>query len=61
MNVKTVLITGAAVNLGAKLRRHLEGRYDLRLLTAPYSTLSLFGAANTRQETLLSLIKGQPA
>lgn len=29
---KTVLITGAAGNLGAKLRRHLEGRYVLRLL-----------------------------
>src|SRR3954454_14876483 len=29
---KTVLITGAAGNLGAKLRHHLEGRYDLRLL-----------------------------
>jgi nucleoside-diphosphate-sugar epimerase len=29
---KTVLITGAAGNLGGKLRRHLEGRYDLRLL-----------------------------
>src|SRR5262249_50819903 len=29
---KTVLITGAAGNLGAKLRRHLEGRFDLRLL-----------------------------
>jgi uronate dehydrogenase len=28
----TVLITGAAGNLGGKLRRHLEGRYDLRLL-----------------------------
>jgi uronate dehydrogenase len=28
----TVLITGAAGNLGAKLRRHLEGRYPLRLL-----------------------------
>src|SRR5262249_23096700 len=28
----TVLITGAAGNLGAKLRRHLEGRYALRLL-----------------------------
>jgi NAD+ dependent glucose-6-phosphate dehydrogenase len=27
-----VLITGAAGNLGAKLRRHLEGRYDLGLL-----------------------------
>jgi uronate dehydrogenase len=27
-----VLITGAAGNLGAKLRRHLQGRYDLRLL-----------------------------
>src|SRR4051794_17059286 len=29
---KTVAITGAAGNLGGKLRRHLEGRYDLRLL-----------------------------
>jgi uronate dehydrogenase len=29
---KTVLITGAAGNLGGKLRRHLEGRYDLCLL-----------------------------
>jgi len=27
-----VLITGAAGNLGAKLRRHLDGRYALRLL-----------------------------
>jgi uronate dehydrogenase len=32
MQVNTVLITGAAGNLGAKLRRHLEGRYTLRLL-----------------------------
>ncbi|HEV3260310.1 MAG TPA: NAD(P)-dependent oxidoreductase [Gemmataceae bacterium] len=29
---RTVLITGAAGNLGGKLRRHLEGRYPLRLL-----------------------------
>lgn len=29
---KTVLITGAAGNLGGKLRGHLEGRYALRLL-----------------------------
>jgi len=29
---KTVLITGAAGNIGSKLRRHLEGRYDLRRL-----------------------------
>lgn len=29
---RTVLITGASGNLGAKLRRHLEGRYSLRLL-----------------------------
>jgi uronate dehydrogenase len=28
----SVLITGAAGNLGAKLRHHLEGRYELRLL-----------------------------
>lgn len=29
---RTVLITGAAGNLGAKLRSHLEGRYSLRLI-----------------------------
>jgi nucleoside-diphosphate-sugar epimerase len=29
---KIILITGAAGNLGAKLRQHLEGRYTLRLL-----------------------------
>jgi uronate dehydrogenase len=29
---RSVLITGASGNLGAKLRRHLEGRYPLRLL-----------------------------
>ncbi len=29
---KTILITGTAGNLGAKLRQHLEGRYTLRLL-----------------------------
>src|SRR5262249_41181956 len=29
---KTVLITGAAGNLGSKLRQHLQGRYNLRLL-----------------------------
>jgi uronate dehydrogenase len=32
MNVQQVLITGASGNLGSKLRRHLEGRYALRLL-----------------------------
>jgi uronate dehydrogenase len=32
MEAKQVLITGAAGNLGSKLRRHLEGRYALRLL-----------------------------
>src|SRR5262245_52330338 len=30
--IRSVLITGAAGNLGTKLRRHLEGRYELRLL-----------------------------
>lgn len=30
--VRTVLITGASGNLGAKLRNHLQGRYQLRLL-----------------------------
>ena len=29
---QTVVITGAAGNLGGKLRRHLEGRCRLRLL-----------------------------
>ncbi|MBV7331136.1 NAD(P)-dependent oxidoreductase [Chloroflexi bacterium TSY] len=29
---RTILITGASGNLGHKLRRHLEGRYELRLL-----------------------------
>jgi uronate dehydrogenase len=29
---RTVVITGAAGNLGGKLRRHLQGRCDLRLL-----------------------------
>ena len=29
---QTVLITGASGNLGGKLRKHLEGRYPLRLL-----------------------------
>src|SRR5207244_6274292 len=32
MEVQQVLITGASGNLGSKLRRHLEGRYALRLL-----------------------------
>src|SRR5689334_971900 len=32
MPTPVVLITGAAGNLGGKLRRHLEGRYPLRLL-----------------------------
>jgi nucleoside-diphosphate-sugar epimerase len=31
-NSKTELITGASGNLGNKLRRHLQGRYTLRLL-----------------------------
>ncbi len=42
---KTVLITGAAGNLGAKLRRHLEGRYSLRLLDLePRGDLSIVEA-----------------
>jgi nucleoside-diphosphate-sugar epimerase len=32
ISAMTVLITGAAGNLGGKLRRHLQGRYPLRLL-----------------------------
>src|SRR5690349_882480 len=31
-DAQTVVITGAAGNLGGKLRRHLEGRCRLRLL-----------------------------
>lgn len=31
-SAKTVLLTGATGNLGGKLRRHLQGRYPLRLL-----------------------------
>jgi uronate dehydrogenase len=30
--IQTVLITGASGNLGAKVRRHLQGHYELRLL-----------------------------
>ncbi|MBM4055160.1 MAG: NAD(P)-dependent oxidoreductase [Planctomycetes bacterium] len=30
--VRTILITGASGNLGAKLRKHLQGRYSLRLI-----------------------------
>src|SRR5262249_19999519 len=45
MDVKTVLITGAAGNLGAKLRHHLEGRYDLRLLDRdPRGDAAILGA-----------------
>jgi uronate dehydrogenase len=32
MDVQRVLITGAAGNLGSKLRRHLQGRFELMLL-----------------------------
>jgi NAD+ dependent glucose-6-phosphate dehydrogenase len=32
MKPRTIVITGAAGNIGGKLRRHLDGRYDLRLL-----------------------------
>jgi uronate dehydrogenase len=45
MEVKTVLITGAAGNLGTKLRQHLEGRYALRLLDLnPRSDPTISGA-----------------
>jgi nucleoside-diphosphate-sugar epimerase len=40
-----VLITGAAGNIGGKLRRHLEGRYPLRLLDrAPAGDRAIVGA-----------------
>ena len=48
---KTVLITGAAGNLGGKLRRHLEGRYDLRLLDSnPGADSSIVQADLSRWE-----------
>jgi uronate dehydrogenase len=41
----TVLITGAAGTIGGKLRRHLEGRYPLRLLDrAPGGDRAIVGA-----------------
>jgi NAD+ dependent glucose-6-phosphate dehydrogenase len=49
MEVKTVLITGAAGNLGAKLRRHLQGRFNLRLLdVAPAGDPTILEADLTR-------------
>ena len=43
---KTILITGAAGNLGMKLRRHLQGRYDLRLLDInPGGDVAIMSAA----------------
>lgn len=45
----TVLITGAAGNLGGKLRRHLEGRFPLRLLDQSTSGADGIGAANLSQ------------
>jgi uronate dehydrogenase len=49
---KLVLITGAAGNLGAKLRHHLEGRYPLRLLDLdPRGDASIFAADLSRWES----------
>jgi uronate dehydrogenase len=51
MQVQSVLITGAAGNLGAKLRRHLEGRYALRLLDLdPRGDDGILGADLSRWE-----------
>jgi NAD+ dependent glucose-6-phosphate dehydrogenase len=45
MTPNTVLVTGAAGNLGAKLRRHLEGRFQLRLIDiASYSDCTILKA-----------------
>ncbi len=42
---KTVLITGAAGNLGGKLHQHLQGRYTLRLLDSnPRGDQDIIGA-----------------
>jgi len=43
---RLVLITGAAGNLGDKLRRHLEGRYELRLLDRDDRGDSAIGVAD---------------
>jgi uronate dehydrogenase len=52
MQVNTVLITGAAGNLGAKLRRHLEGRYALRLLDiAPRGDPDIYEADLSQWDT----------
>src|SRR5262249_42374907 len=49
MPTPTVLITGAAGNLGGKLRRHLEGRYPLRLLDLdPRGDLGIMAADLSR-------------
>ena len=46
---RTVLITGAAGNLGGKLRHHLEGRYALRLLDIdPRGDATIFRADLSR-------------
>jgi uronate dehydrogenase len=47
--INTVLITGAAGNLGSKLRHHLQGRYRLRLLDmAPRGDAAIFAADLSR-------------
>lgn len=60
MQTKTVVITGAAGNLGSKLRRHLEGRYDLRLLDLnPRGDPEIIAADMSRwDERWLELFRG---
>ena len=57
---KTVLITGAAGNLGNKLRRHLQERYTLRLLDRkPKGTLPISIAdLSTWEEAWIRLFQG---
>ena len=58
--MRTILITGAAGNLGAKLRRHLEGRHDLRLLDLhPNGDPTIHAADLSRwDETWIRLFEG---
>jgi NAD+ dependent glucose-6-phosphate dehydrogenase len=53
MQVKSVLITGAAGNLGSKLRRHLESRCTLRLVDiAPRGDPAILQADLSRWDSI---------
>src|SRR5207247_6680654 len=60
---QTVLITGAAGNLGGKLRQHLDGRYTLRLLDCdPRGDSTIAAVDLSRWDTAwLDLFRGADA